>query len=157
MEESHAATMTHAQRRTRSRDTTYASHMPSTWSDDDLRTIGDEDEVVLASRRADGSLGSPATIWIVRVGDEVFVRSAFGPGNRWYARALRAGAGHVSIGDVSRDAVFEDASLGSARPADAVEVDDAFHAKYDGSHPKQDVDPVVDAVSHTATLRVMPA
>jgi len=62
MEESHAATMTHAPLCAGARDSTYASHMPSTWSDDDLLTIGDEDEVVLASRRADGSLGSPATI-----------------------------------------------------------------------------------------------
>lgn len=131
--------------------------MASTFSDDELRTIGDEDEVVLTARRTDGSLGPSATIWIVRVGDEVFVRSAYGPGNRWFARALRAGAGHVTIGAVSRDTVFEDASAGTAHPADAAAVDAAYHAKYDGHYPKQYVDPVVDAASHSATLRVLPA
>lgn len=131
--------------------------MTSTWSDDELRTIDDEDEVVIASRRADGSLSSSAIIWTVRVGDEVFVRSAHGPENRWFARARSAGAGHVTIGGVSRDAVFEDASPDSAHPADAAAVDAAYHVKYDARHPKRDVDPVVDALSHTATLRVLPA
>jgi hypothetical protein len=127
--------------------------MTSTWSEAELETIGAEDEVVLASRRADGSLSSPATIWIVRVGDDVFVRSAFGSANRWYARALTAGAGHITVGDVSRDAVFEDASS----DADHLAVDAAYHAKYDGRHAKQYVDPVVDERSHGATLRLVPA
>ncbi|HWD61715.1 MAG TPA: DUF2255 family protein [Humibacter sp.] len=127
--------------------------MTSTWNEAELRTIGENDEVVLASKRSNGSLSSPATIWIVRVGDDAFVRSAYGSTNRWYARAAAAGGGHIAIGDVSRDVVFEDA------PADAdhAAIDAAYHAKYDVKYPKRIVDPVVDDRSHGATLRLIPA
>lgn len=127
--------------------------MTSTWTEAELQTIDADDEVVLTSRKHDGSPSSPATIWIVRVGDDVFVRSAYGPGNRWYARAAAAGEGHVTIGDVSRDVTFEDASA----DADHAAVDAAYHAKYDAKYPKQYVDPVVDERSHSATLRLIPA
>ncbi|GAB3391290.1 DUF2255 family protein [Humibacter soli] len=127
--------------------------MTSTWNEAELKTIDADDEVVLTSRKHDGSPSSPATIWIVRVGDEVFVRSAYGTGNRWYARANTAGAGHVTIGDVSRDVKFEDASADANHAA----VDTAYHAKYDAKYPKQYVDPVVDERSHAATLRLIPA
>lgn len=127
--------------------------MTSTWSATDLQTIDDEDEVALASRRRDGSLSSPATIWIVRVGDEVFVRSAFGPGNRWYARALSSAAGHIAIGGVDRDVSFEH----GAGAAENTDIDEAFHAKYDAAYPKEYVDPVVDATAQGCTLRLIPA
>ncbi len=131
--------------------------MTSTWSEHELQIIEAEHEAVLASRRPDGSLGSPATIWVVRVGDEVFVRSAFGPGNRWYARARSAGSGHVTIGGVAREVLIEDASDDSPRPADQAALDREYHAKYDGRYPREYVDPVVDATSHGATLRLIPA
>ena len=131
--------------------------MTSTWSEDELTTIQREDEVELASRGPDGTPTGGVTIWIVRVGDEVFVRSAHGAGNRWFASALAAGAGHITIGSVSRDVVFEDASLRSSRPADHEAVDRAYHAKYDATYPKEYVDPVVDDASHGATLRLLPA
>ncbi|MHA7985804.1 DUF2255 family protein [Rathayibacter sp. CAU 1779] len=131
--------------------------MTATWDPDELQTIADEDEVVLASRRSDGSLGVVTTIWIVRVGDEAFVRSAFGPGNLWYARAKKAGAGHVAIGGVSRDVIFEDASVGSDRPGDAAAIDRAYHAKYDANYPQEYIEPVSDAASHATTLRLIPA
>ncbi|WP_243063855.1 DUF2255 family protein [Humibacter sp. RRB41] len=127
--------------------------MTSRWSEAELRTIGENDEVVLASRGSDGSLSTSATIWIVRAGDDVFVRSAHGSTNRWYKRAVAAGGGHVAIGDVARDVAFEDASA----DADHAAIDAAYHAKYDGKYPKEYVDPVVDDLSHGATLRLIPA
>ena len=131
--------------------------MTSVWSDAELQSIGNDDEVVLASRRRDGSLGSPATIWIVRVGDDAFVRSAYGSTKRWYARARAAGTGHIAIGDVSRDVTFEDASVDGDHAADQAAIDAAYHAKYDGRYPAQYVDPVVDERSHGAILRLLPA
>jgi hypothetical protein len=53
--------------------------------------------------------------------------------------------------------MFEDASLGSSRSADHEAVDRAYHEKYDAGYPKEYVDPVVDDVSHGATLRLLPA
>ncbi|NNC11516.1 DUF2255 family protein [Planctomonas sp. JC2975] len=131
--------------------------MSATWNPDELQTIADEDEVVLASRRPDESLGIVTTIWIVRVGDDAYVRSAFGSGNLWYTRAKKAGAGHVTIGGISRDVTIEDASADSDHPADDEAIDNAYHAKYDANYPQKYIEPVVDAASHATTLRLIPA
>jgi Uncharacterized protein conserved in bacteria (DUF2255) len=50
-----------------------------TWTNADLDTIGADDEIDVAPRRRDGTLGRFVTIWGVGVGDEVFVRLFHGP------------------------------------------------------------------------------
>jgi hypothetical protein len=45
------------------------------WSDDELRRVGDAAELELASRRPDGSLRPYTTMWMVSVGDDLYVRS----------------------------------------------------------------------------------
>jgi hypothetical protein len=126
---------------------------PGTWSPAELTEIDAEDELRIASRRPDGSLRREVIIWMVRVGGDVFVRAAHGPETGWNRRAHESGAGHVRVGvAVDRDARFEPAD-----PAVAGAVTDAFEAKYDGRHPREDVDPVVSAVSVPTTLRIVPA
>jgi hypothetical protein len=129
-----------------------ASIAPGTWSPSELTEIDSEDELHIASRRADGSLRREVIIWMVRVGDDVFVRAAHGPETGWNRRAHEAGAGHVRVGGVDRDVLFEPAD-----PALAGPVSDAYEAKYDGRHPREDVDPVVSAESVPTTLRIVPA
>lgn len=59
-----------------------------------------------------GGLSRYVTMWVVRVVDDLYVRSAYGPGNPWYRRATAAGAGRVRAGGVESDVTF-----GSADPA----------------------------------------
>jgi hypothetical protein len=121
------------------------------WTEQELAAIGAADELLIASRRADGSLRRPVTIWVVRDGDDVVVRSAHGRGNGWFVRALEQHEGRIESGGVVRDVRFEEL------PAEPhASVDAAFHAKYDDRYPKQYVDPVVDAESWTASLRLVP-
>ena len=54
----------------------------SGWTDDELARIGDATELELASRRPDGTLRSFTTMWVVRVGDDLYVRSAGGGADR---------------------------------------------------------------------------
>jgi hypothetical protein len=51
----------------------------SAWTSDELTRIGDADELELASLRGDGRLRRPVTIWVVRYGDDLYVRSVNGP------------------------------------------------------------------------------
>jgi Uncharacterized protein conserved in bacteria (DUF2255) len=51
----------------------------ATWPRDELGRIGTVEEIGLASRRPDGSLRPYVTMWVVRAGDNPFVRSAYGP------------------------------------------------------------------------------
>ena len=61
-----------------------------------------------------------------RAGDDVYVRSAGGPGRPWYRRAKASGAGRIRGGGLEADVTFAEAM------ADAhADIDAAYHAKYD--------------------------
>ena len=47
----------------------------TTWTSDELDKIGSAEELQIASLRRDGTLRKPVTIWVVRVGDDLYVRS----------------------------------------------------------------------------------
>ena len=120
------------------------------WTADELDRIGDAEELQLASRRLDGSLRPFVTIWVVRAGDDVFVRSAYGYGNPWFQRALKAGQGRIQAGGVERDVMFE------PHPEADAAIDAAFHAKYD-RYGRAMVGTVVSPEAVRSTLRVRPA
>jgi hypothetical protein len=45
------------------------------WTPGELDRIGRADELELASERRNGSLRDPVTMWVVRDGDDLYVRS----------------------------------------------------------------------------------
>ena len=122
------------------------------WPGDELIAVGDADELQIASQRPDGTIRPYVTIWVVRVGADIYVRSAHGRDNPWFRRALSSGYGRIDADGVTRDVRFEepsaDAGLDSA-------IDAAFHAKYD-HYGAPLVDPVVSDESARATLRIVP-
>jgi len=122
----------------------------SAWTNDELEAIGGADELRIASRRPDGSLRPYITIWVVRSGDQVYVRSAYGYDNPWFQRALRAGEGRIRAGGVERDVAFEQPDRG----VDA-DVTAAYHAKYDRYGPGI-VGTVVSGEAERSTLRLVP-
>ena len=121
-----------------------------TWTSDELDRIGDADELQIASLRPDGSLRPWVTIWVIRSGDDLFVRSAYGPANGWFRRAVAAGAGRIQAGGLEADVTFEEADPGSS---DAL--DQAYHEKYDRYGPAI-VGTVVGEKVATVTLRLVP-
>lgn len=120
------------------------------WSADELERIGRAEEVGLASRRSDGSLRRYVTIWAIRVGDDLYVRSAYGWDNPWFQRALHSGGGRIRAGGVERDVGFEQPG-----PDVTTELDAAYHAKYD-RHGPAIVGTVVSAEAARSTLRLLP-
>lgn len=123
----------------------------TSWTADELNRVGGTDELQIASTRADGSLRRYVTIWVVRVGSDIYVRSAHGPDNPWYRRAAASGTGRIRAGGVEKDVSFaavDDTELQH-------EIDAAYHAKYD-RYPKEFVDPVVGEHSYEATIRLVP-
>ena len=121
----------------------------TTWTADELDRIGGAEELELASRRSDGSLRPYVTMWVVRVGDQLYVRSAYGPDNPWYWRARASGAGRVRGGGVERDVSFADADPDSQGGIDA-----AYHAKYDHYGPR--IVGTVGSDAHPVTIRLEP-
>ncbi|MGK5677879.1 DUF2255 family protein [Actinoplanes sp. URMC 104] len=123
----------------------------ASWTGDELATIGGAEELGLASLRKDGTLSPYVTMWVVRAGDELYVRSARGPAGRWYMRALRAGAGRIRAGGLEPDVVF-------AEPADSdvhAGIDAAYHAKYD-RYGAAIVGSVVGDSAREVTIRLLP-
>jgi hypothetical protein len=76
------------------------------WPAAELGTIGAAREIGPAPRRPDGTLRPYVTMWVVRAGDGLYVRSAYGPGNPWYRRATASGTGRIRAGGTERDVAF---------------------------------------------------
>jgi hypothetical protein len=121
------------------------------WSADELDRIGQAEELQLASRRPDGTLRPYVTMWVVRAGDQTYVRSAYGPDNPWYRRAMASGAGRIRAAGTERDVTFAQADDGTQ-----AEIDAAYHAKYDRYGP-QIVGSVIGEAAHEVTIRLVPA
>jgi len=60
----------------------------TTWTVDELTKIGTAEELEIVSLRSDGTLTKAVTIWVVRLGDNLFVRSVNGRAGAWF-RGLR--------------------------------------------------------------------
>jgi hypothetical protein len=91
----------------------------SAWAEDDLSRIGAATEVQVSSTRQDGSLRPYVTIWGVRAGDEIYVRSAYGPENGWFRRAKASGTGRIRAAGVERDVTFAEPDPGVHEEIDA--------------------------------------
>jgi hypothetical protein len=93
----------------------------TSWTGDELTRIGTADELELAARRPDDSLRKPVTIWVVRHGDELYVRSAYGPSSAWFRGTQARHEGRIRAGGVEKDVTFVNASH---------ELDDEIDAAY---------------------------
>jgi hypothetical protein len=120
------------------------------WTTEELDNIGAAQELQLASSRHNGSLRPYLTLWVVRLGDELYVRSAYGPDNPWYQRAKASGSGRIRSGGVERDVVFTEAD-----PTVHSAIDDAYHAKYD-TYGDKIVDTVVGPSTQAVMIRLEP-
>jgi hypothetical protein len=120
------------------------------WSADELQLIERAPELQIASRRPDGSIRPFVTVWMVRVGADVYVRSGAGYGgvSAWLPRARDAGAGMVRVEDQEWPAIFAPVD-----PTDPVHlgIDGAYVHKYGGSFG------MTAPATHQHTLRLTPA
>jgi hypothetical protein len=89
-------------------------------------------------------------MWVVRAGDDLYVRSAYRPDNPWYRRAKASGAGRIRVGGVERDVTFADADPDAHSGIDA-----AYHAEY-GRYGPAIVGSVVGAKAAPVTIRLVP-
>ena len=122
----------------------------SDWTADDLTRIGAAEELQVSSTRADGSLRPYVTIWVVRAGDDIYIRSAYGSNNPWFVRATKSGTGRIRAGGVEKDVTFA-----SADPSAHAAIDAAYHAKYDHYGPKI-VGTVTGPDAEATTFRLVP-
>ncbi|HET6870905.1 MAG TPA: DUF2255 family protein [Solirubrobacteraceae bacterium] len=121
----------------------------TSWTVDELDRIGGAEELEIAPRRSDGSLRDPVPIWVVRVGDDLYVRSWRGPQGRWFRAARASREGHITAAGVDREVALVDA---------AGSVDDAIDAAYRSKYGRYSsyVTPMVAPEARATTLRLVP-
>jgi hypothetical protein len=119
------------------------------WKDEELADIGAADELRIAPLRRDSTLQRPRIIWVIRHGDEVYVRSVNGPDGAWFRGVEATHAGHVSAGGVDADVVFEDADH---------DLDDAIDEEYRRKYGRSSsaVDHITSPNARSTTIRLVP-
>jgi len=121
----------------------------STWTSDELSRIDAADELDLASVRHDGTQRNPVTMWVVRHGDDLYVRSVNGRTSTWFRAAQARHEAHIQAGGVDKDVLLVE--------TDDVddELDAAYRAKY-RRYAESIVGSIVSPQARAATLKLVP-
>lgn len=121
------------------------------WNVDELSKIETADELQIAPRRSDGTLRNPVTIWVVRQGDNLYVRSYRGAGSSWYRGTQLRHEGHIRAGGVDRDVTFAE----ETDPGTNEQIDTAYLDKY-RRYGAPYVDPILAPSARETTIRLIP-
>ena len=120
------------------------------WTSEELNKVGTAEELQIASLRADGTLRKPVIIWVVRVGDDLYVRSVNGRTSAWFRGTQVRHEGHIQAGGVDKDVTFVE----ETDPGINDKIDAAYRTKY--SRYPQDVAPMVTSEVRATTLKLVP-
>jgi hypothetical protein len=123
----------------------------SGWTPDQLARIEQADELDLASQQRDGSLRDPVTMWVVRDGDDLYVRSMHGRAGGWFRGTQTRRRGHIRSGGVDKDVTF----VVDPDPALNDRVDAAYRTKY-RRYGERIVGTVVNDASRDSTIKLVP-
>ena len=122
----------------------------TTWTSDELNKIGTAEELQIASLRRDGTLRNPVTIWVVRHGDDLYVRSVNGRTGAWFRGTQVRHEGRVQAGGIDKDVTFVDAA-----PDINDQIDDAYRTKY-RRYAASIVGSIVSPEARSATIKLVP-
>ena len=122
----------------------------TTWTSDELNKVGSAEELRIATMRSDGSLRNRVIIWVVRQGENLYVRCVNGREGAWFRGVLTQHKGRIWAGGVEKDVQFieeTDLEINAS-------IDKAYLTKYQ-RYP-QWVAPMVTPEVRAATLKMQP-
>ena len=122
----------------------------TTWTSNELNKIGTAEELQIASLRRDGTLRNPVTIWVVRQGDDLYIRSVNGRTAAWFRGTQVRHEGHIQAGGVDKDVTFVDADS-----AINDQIDAAYRTKY-RRYAASIISSIVSPEARSATIKLMP-
>jgi hypothetical protein len=120
------------------------------WTSDQLDKVGRAEELQIASFRRDGTLRKPVTIWVVRHGDDLYVRSVGGRSAHWFRGTQETHQGRIRAGGVQQDVTFVDADHGIDD-----EVDADYRTKY-SRYAGRILNSVLTPEARSATIKIVP-
>ena len=123
----------------------------TTWTSDELNKIGTAEELQIASLRRDGTLRKPVTIWVVRVGDDLYVRPIHGRTSAWFRGTQARHEGHIRAGGVDKDVAFVEES----DPDINDQIDTAYRTKY-RRYAASIINTTVSSEARSATIKLVP-
>ena len=119
------------------------------WTSDELNKIGKAEELQIASLRRDGTLRNPVTIWVVRLGDELYVRSVYGRTSAWFRGTQARHERRIQAGGVDRDVTFVETD-----PDLNNQVDDAYRTKY-RRYAASIINSIISFEARSATIKLV--
>lgn len=125
----------------------------SAWSQDDLDRLGGASEVEVSLARWDGTLSRARTVWIVRVGDQLYLRSVNGPDGAWYRLTRASRQGRIEARGVVRDVTWVDVDATGQPDVDPA-VDAEYARKYQGATSA--IAHITSPLARATTMRVEP-
>ncbi len=123
----------------------------SAWTSDELSKIGTAEELQIASLRRDGTLRNPVKIWVVRHGDDLYVRSVNGRTAAWFRGTQARREGHIRAGGVDKDVTF----IEEADPTINDQLDAAYRTKY-RRYAANIISSIVSPNARSATIKLVP-
>ncbi|WP_046732462.1 DUF2255 family protein [Streptomyces humi] len=121
----------------------------ATWANHELTRIERAEELRISPLLSDGTPRDPLPIWVVREGDDLYVRSFRGSAGAWYRAARSTREGRIRSGGVVKDVTF--VGVTDAEVNDRI--DAAYRAKY-SRYGARYVDPLLAA--RDTTLKLVP-
>ncbi len=122
----------------------------TTWTSDELNKIGKAEELRIAALRRDNTLRKQIIIWVVRLGDDLYVRCANGREGAWFRGVLTRHEGRIWVAGVEKDVTF----IEETDPDINAQIDAAYLAKY-RRYPSY-VAPMVTEKVRAATIKLVP-
>ena len=123
----------------------------TTWTSDELSKIGTAEELEIASPRRDGTLRNPVTIWVVRHGDDLYVRSVNGRTAAWFRGTQVRHEGHIRAGGVDKDVTFVEESDTDIND----QIDGVYRTKY-GRYAASIISHITSPAARSATIKLAP-
>jgi hypothetical protein len=120
------------------------------WTDNELTRIGTAEELQIASLRTDGTLRNPVTIWVVRLGEDLYIRSVNGRSSAWFRGTQVRHEGHIRAGGVDKDVTYAEAN-----PLLNDQIDTAYRTKY-RRYAASIISTIVTPEALSATIKLVP-
>lgn len=124
---------------------------PATWTADELERIAAAEELEMAPRRRDGTLRKPVTIWVVRLGDDLYVRSYRGRTSTWFRGTQERHEVRIWAGGIEKDVTFVE----ETDPGTNDQIDAAYRTKYH-RYANSYVPPMISPEAQATTIKLVP-